>query len=193
MWSGRTIASVAALLAACAGISTGNYLPGDQVVATLERRTLGADALRVIDNLLRHGPPAPPATHRLVPELLATPLAAMDAERIFRESVPASLAALGNAPPSKAPFEDLLNAYLAELAEAQRLLRAATRVFVEEPFEDGLPVPRHLLGAAEALDAAQLRRANTAFIDATVRFASAIGASPDLPSPEGSNPRSARW
>jgi len=176
MWSRRTIA--AALLAGCASIPSGTSLLESRVTGVLERRGVGAEGLLVIDNLLRHGPPAPRAAPALVLELLARPLGAVDAARIFQASVPAALA--GQETPAKASFEDLLRAYLDELAEAQRLLRAATREFAQEAFVDGLPSPRQLLTVADAIDAAQLERANLAFITATTRFAAGMRHAPAM-------------
>jgi len=172
MWPGRTIAA-ALVLAGCAGVPTGSSLLENRVAAVLERRGLGSDALRVIDNLLRHGPPAPPAAPPLVLELLARPLDAADASRIFHELVPGSLVTL-QAAPSKDSFEDLLKAYLDELAGAQRMLRATTRAFDDEALlrelSAGLPSSAQLLPLADL----RVDRANALFIDATVRFASRI-------------------
>jgi hypothetical protein len=172
MWSGRTIAA-AIFLAGCAALPTGQDQLQGRIVAQLERRGLGADALLVVDNLVRHGPPAPRAAPPLVLDLLASPLDAADAETTFRKAVPASLAALG-ASTSRA---DLLEAYISELAEAQRLLRAATPELDELAFSRGLPSADAL--HALAIDVARLERANLAFIDATVRFASALPRFPD--------------
>jgi hypothetical protein len=186
MWSGRTIAaaSAATLVAGCAGMPLKDSQVETRVASVLERRGLGPDALLVVDNLLRHGPPPPPATPPLVLELLARPLAAVDASRIFGEAVPRSLVAL-QASPSNAPFEDLLSAYLGDLAEAQRMLRSATRTFDDEPLlrelAAGLPSSALLLAAADAIDTAQLERANRLFIDATARFASQLRDSPIEP------------
>jgi hypothetical protein len=174
MWSGRIIAP--ALLAGCASLPSPQQssLEG-RVAALLEARGLGAEALLVVDNVLRHGPPHPPAAPPLVLELLAQPLAAADAARIFRDSVPASLSALQ---PSRSAdsFDGSLNTYLAQLAEAQGLLRSALRPFDDEPLlrelSAGLPSSARLLALADSVDAGQLERANRLFVDATVRFAS---------------------
>jgi len=171
MWSRWIIAAVA--MAGCAGLPERSSLLESRVTSVLERRGLGTDALLVVDNLLRHGAPAPRAAPPLVLELLARPLAAVDAARIFRETVPASLVAL-EPTPSKAWFEDLLKTYVDELTEAQRLLRAATREVEEDPFPGGVPSPRDLLAAADAIDAPRLQRANLAFINATSRFATGV-------------------
>jgi hypothetical protein len=183
MWSGRTIATaaaVAALAAACATPSIRYGALDSRVGAALERRGVGPDGLRVIDNLLEHGGPAPPATPRLVRELLAQPLEAADAERIFRESVPPALAATGKSP-DREPFDTLLQAYIAELAEAQRLLRAGTRPFDDEALARelaaGLPSSAQLLAVGEA----RIGQASALFVESTVRFASRIGEFPDQP------------
>lgn len=171
MGSRRTIAA-AALVAGCAGLPGGDSLLEDRVAAVLERRGLGTDALGVIDNLLRHGPPTPPAAPALVLELLARPLEAVDASRIFRATVPASLLGLEERA-SGVAFDDLLKTYLAELAEAQRLLRAATRPFDDEALLRELSAGRPS-SALLALADMRVDRANALFIDATARFASRI-------------------
>jgi len=185
MWSRRTIAaaaaSVATLVAGCAALPALDQSIEKRVTAILDRRGLGSDALLVIDNLLRHGPPPPPATPPLVLELLARPLAAVDAARIFHEVVPPPLISLERAQ-SQRSLEHLLQTYLAELAEAQRMLRSATRPFDDETLlrelSAGLPSSTQLLAVVDAVDAAQLARANLLFIEATARFASHIR---DLP------------
>lgn len=175
MWYGRTAALAAAVAAGCAALPALEQALDKRVAAVLERRALGADALLVIDNLLRHGPPAPRATPALVRKLLARPLDAADAAALFRRTVPQALAALASPADGRDSFDHLLKAYLEELAEAQRLLRAASAELPEEPIlralEQGLPFPRELLAIADAVDTAQLERANLLFIDATARFA----------------------
>jgi hypothetical protein len=186
MWSGRTIAaaSVAALLAGRAALSVEDSQVESRVAAVLERRGLGPDALLVIDNLLAHGPPPPPAAPPLVLGLLARPSAAADAGAIFEKVVPASLASLHESP-SGVAFDELLQAYIAELAQAQRALRAAMRPFDDEPLLRelalGLPSAAQLLAVADATDQAQLERANLLFIEATARFVRRLGAAADLP------------
>ena len=140
-----------------------------RVHAVLEQRALGPDALRVIDNLLDHGSPPPPATPHLVRELLGRPLEAVDAQRIFRESVPPALYSLERAPGAAA-----LETYIAELAEAQRLLRAATQPFDDEALlralAEGLPSSAQLL----AIGAPRVEQATSLFVEATARFASRV-------------------
>jgi len=180
MWSGRTIATLAALLAGCAALVADESLER-QVNAVLERRGLGSDALGVIDNLVRNGPPAPHAAPPLVLELLARPLAAADVESLFQRLVPAVFA-----PPrvSAGPrsFDELLRAYLKELAEAQGLLRAAVSPFDDsrllEELASGLPSSARLLEIE--LDAMKLERANRLFLEATARFAQGFAAA-DVP------------
>jgi len=186
MWSGRTITALT--IAAASGCAV--PLAQDEglearVAAVLERRGLGSDALLVIDNLLRHGPPPPRAAPALVLELLARPLAAADASELFRRTVPQSLIASTEQDPAKASFEELLKTYLDELAHAQRMLRAASKAFQEESLlrqlAQGVPSSAELLGVADALDMAQLERANLLFIDATARFARSLRAAGELP------------
>ena len=178
MWPVRLIAALCMLtVAGCATVPPASSALGEQVVADLERRGLGRDALRVIDNLLRHGPPAPRATPALVGELLARPLDALDREAIFRRSVPAALGRVGERTEPRA-FDALLATYLEELARAGELLRAASTPFDEalvlRQLAQGLPAPDALLSVADAIDAEGLRRANLAFVEATSRFARAL-------------------
>jgi hypothetical protein len=187
---GRRLAHIAATLALAAGCAS-LPVPQDsleaQVGAVLERRGLGPDALLVIDNLLRHGPAAPRAAPGLVLELLARPLAAADASELFRRSVPGALTGFAQqASPVKTSFEELLQTYLAELAEAQRMLRGASKPFDEEALlrqlAEGLPSSAALLAVADALDTAQLERANLLFIEATSRFVTGLRQVRDSPS-----------
>ncbi|HEX6528895.1 MAG TPA: hypothetical protein VF004_03690 [Burkholderiales bacterium] len=143
------------------------------MAAVLERRGFGVEALQIVDNFLRHGPPAPRATPPLVLDLLARPLAGVDAAAIFRASVPASLLALESGSAQR-PVDELIETYIAELAQAQRLLRDAVKPFELDAVTLRLPSPRQLSGVADAVDAAQLERANHAFIEATVRFATGL-------------------
>lgn len=189
MWSGRTIAvTVAVHLALAAGCASvppaGERLPAE-VRSVLDRRGLGPDALQVIGNLVRHGPAVPRATPALVLELLARPLEALDAAAVFQRAVPQSLAGLPGNTSDARPFNQLLEAYLAEVSRARELLRAAVRPFDEEALlrqlEEGLPHSGTMLSVADALDPAKLRSANLAFIDATARFANQLRKSRDWP------------
>src|SRR5258708_11638254 len=123
---------LAAVLAGCTGVEP----PEDaarsrleaRIAAALAQRGVGLDALSVIDNVVRHEGPPPPAAPPLVRELLADPLRAIDAAALFRRLVPSALAQFGaplKAPPPR-PFDEILAAYIEELAAAQRELRAAT-------------------------------------------------------------------
>ena len=178
MWSGRTIAALLALAAACASVPPPEAPLPSQVGAVLDRRGLGPDALRVIDNLLRHGPAAPRAAPAQVLELFARPLEALDAAAVFRRTVPASLAGFAHSG-TVLPFDELLKTYLDEVGRAQEMLRAATAPFDEETIlrqlRNGTPPPA-LLAVADALDAEKLRRANLLFIEATVKLASRLRA-----------------
>jgi hypothetical protein len=181
MWSRRTI--VAALLGGCAALPSTDQELESRVTGVLERRGLGPEALLVVDNVLRHGSPAPPLAPPLVLELLAKPLAAADAGRIFRASVPASLAGFHRSPGNPS-FEDAVKTYVTELAEAQRLLRTALRAFDDEPLlrelSAGLPSSAQLLALLESVDPAALERANRLFVDATLRFSTRLGATPEV-------------
>jgi len=169
-------AALLATLAGCASLPPPAERLEAQVAAELERRGLGVEALLVIHNLVRNGPPAPRATPALVSELFARPLDALDAGAVFQRAVPASLA--GFAPGAPQPFAELLKGYAEELARAQHALQGATRPFDEElllrQVRQGLPAPDGLLALADALDADKLRQANRLFIDATARFARSL-------------------
>ena len=169
MRSGRTIAIAALLVAACATPSLRYGGIENRVHAVLEQRALGPDALRVIDNLLEHGSPTPPATPPLVRELLARPLEAADAARIFRAAVPPALISM-----ERKPGNPPLDAYIAELAEAQRLLRAGTQPFDDEALlralSEGLPPSALLVAIGEV----RIEQASALFVEATARFASRV-------------------
>lgn len=145
----------------------------------------------MIDNDLRHNGAAPPASPLLVRELLANPLAAADAATLFDRAVPGTLRRFvagmseGPAPPrdsgsARIPLADLLDPFLGELAEAQRVLRAAMRgrAFdaraLASQLQDDLPSLDRLQGVAARFDPALLRRATALFLDATARFARAL-------------------
>jgi len=162
-----------------------------RVGAILEHRGLGADALSVIDNVIRHDLTPPPAAPPIVRELLADPMAAADAATLFDRGVAGALrrwvdSLSVNAAPqpvpgmARTPLRELLDAYLAELAEAQRDLRMAARgpavdadALVAQ-LRDNLLSPNRLQEIAAGYDEPQLRRATNAFINATARFTQAL-------------------
>src|SRR5262245_33554901 len=185
MWSRRTIAVAAFAAAGCASLAPAPSLD-KRVRAALDRAGLGSDALLVVDNLLAHGSPPPPAAPRAVVELLSRPIEAADAAALFDRHVPAALHGF-DAPAAAAPFDALLNAYISELAEAQNLLREAVAPFDDRAIlrrlADGLPSANQLLAVAEAVDAQRLERANHLFIEATARFSAAIRYATDFPEP----------
>ena len=185
----------AAALAACAGIgpaTTPERADLDaRVAALLARQGFGADALSVIDNVVRNDGPPPLAAQPLVRELLADPLAATDAASLFRRLVPAALARFAEdraAPPSR-PFDQLLAGYLDELAAAQRELRAATEkarldeaAVLRDLAQGELPADA-LVALAASLDTAALERANLHFLESTARFTRALRSATGLPPP----------
>ncbi len=186
MRSIRIIATTLALAAGCASVAPPpDRLPA-QVLAALDRRGLGRDALLVIDNLVRHGPPPPPATPAVVLELFARPLEALDAAAMFGRAVPQSLSRLAAAGAEPRSFDELLEAYLAQVSPAAELLRAAVTPFDEEALlrqlEEGLPQQGTLRSLADTLDAGKLRGANQRFIDATVAFARQLHKATSWPS-----------
>jgi hypothetical protein len=183
----RTALAAALLLGGCAALPP--------MERALEQRT-DPEALRVIDNVLRHGAPPPPAPP-LVRELLARPFAAQDAQAAFDRSVPAALAALAKplpAPQAGAPVEirALLEPYLADLAQAQRLLKEAQRgtaidaLALIAELDAGLPSAARLREAA-GYDAPAIARAAALFLEANARLARALRAAegrirfPDAP------------
>jgi hypothetical protein len=162
------------LLAGCAALSP--------VERALEQR-VEPDSLRVIDNVLRHGPPPPPSP-ALVRELLARPFAAQDAKTLFSRSVPATLLALAEPlppPQAGAPVEirDLLEPYLKDVAQAAQILKSAQRgtaLDAEALLRElggGLPSSGRVREAS-GYDAALVARAAALFIEANTRLAHAL-------------------
>lgn len=164
-----------------------------RVDAVLARRGLGPDALSVIDNIIRHEAPPPPAAPPIVRELLGRPLAAADAAMLFNRAVPEALRRFADEVsaeplPSRVPDQvparltGLLTVYLDELAAAQRVLRTATggapldgpaiiRQLGHQP-----PTADPLRSIAAGVDPAALDRAAVMFLDATARFIHALRA-----------------
>lgn len=184
------LALLAALLAAGAGADD----LAARVDGLLARRGFGADTLSLIDNLLRHEAPPPRAAPPLIRELLARPLAAADAAAIFRRSVPQALlefeskaAARVSQPPEPRSFDELLAAYIDELAEAQRALRAATgkadfdEAAIIGQLNQGLLSADRLIEVSHAVDIEEITRANSLFLDATARFVAAARVASDFP------------
>jgi hypothetical protein len=140
--------------------------------AALERRGLGAQALGVIDNLLAHEAPPPRAAPPVVRELLARPAAALDAAGLFARFVPEALFPFASHVSDRS-FEEALGAYIAELQEAQRRLRASTgpldagRILGE--LREGFAASASLNIRADGIEAA-----NRLFVEATGRFAAAL-------------------
>jgi hypothetical protein len=187
-------AAAALLLAACATLRSDEGARADPLAARVEavlvRRGLGVDALSMIDNILRHeSPTTPPASLPMVRELLARPPAAADAATVFYRAVPGALRRLVEEVSSEqtprfrgrpAPIRDLLDAYLGELAEAQRVLRSALR----EPRVDAQALIHglrqrpasavELRRIAAGTDQAALERATNLFLNATARFLRAL-------------------
>jgi hypothetical protein len=177
MWSERTIATLLLAAAGCAALHASDDGLEKRARGALERGGLGADALALIDNVLRHGAPPPRLTPALVREILARPLDSADAAALFRRAVPGELS-FEPGSGAAAPFEDLLKNYLEELGAAQAQLRAAVRPFedagVLRTLAEGLLTAGDLLALAALVDAPALERANLRFIAATMRFAYGI-------------------
>jgi hypothetical protein len=187
------VCAVAALLAAACATLPPVGSPRDgafkaRVGAIFESRALGVDAFSVIDNILRHeGGRSPRDAPPLVRELLAAPTAAADVPTLFYRAVPGTLRRwvddLSTGPraadtPGVAPVDlrSLLDAYLGELAEAQRILRSATRgTAIEEEalieqLRNNLPSANRLRATGDRVDQAALDRATSMFLNATARF-----------------------
>lgn len=194
-------AAVGLAIAACAAVAPRLEVPDDlaaRVDAVLARRGSGADQLRVIDNILLHdGAIPPPFSPPVVRELLARPLAAASNAALFDRAVPAALQRIAEeagahpvAGAAPVQLRTLLDLYLAELADAQRVLKSAAR----KPI-DASPVIAELGGEllsrerlkaiAGAVDAAMVERANTLFLEATARFVGSVrAAGPGLSFPQ---------
>ncbi len=153
------------------------HAPLGPLVALLIAGCAGPQPLQVIDNILSHEGPPPPAP-ALVRELLAQPLAARDAAAIFERSVPAALLQLAEAVPEgpgpPVALRELLEPYLLELATAQHALQAAAPALGELPA--ALPTPALQRGLASKIDLLALRRAAGMFLEANARFAHAVRA-----------------
>jgi hypothetical protein len=161
-----------------------------RVDAVLARRGIGPDALRVIDNIIRHEAPPPPAAPPLVRELLGHPLAAADAATIFNRIVPASLQRLANGvseepsrlQPAPVAFEEVLAVYIEELAAAQRRLHQAVPSgkidagVITRQLEHGPLSASQLARIGESVDTVMLDRASLMFLEATTRFVETLHA-----------------
>ncbi len=183
----------ALVLAATAAPSRAAEALAERVNLILEHRGLGADALRVIDNLITHEGPPPPAAPDHVRALLKDPLAAVNVATLFDQLVPDALRRLADgamAPPPHQPdagsfdVAELLKPYLNELTEAQRLLRAAAKGHLDtatllKTLDSGSPSREDLRVVMRAIDSGLLARANAMFIDATARFVAALCARQD--------------
>jgi hypothetical protein len=105
---------------------------------------------------------------------------------MFRRAVPPSLAGLAGNGSGSRSFDELLEAYLAQVSAARELLRAAVRPFDEEALlrqlDQGLPRQGAMLSVADALDAGKLRGASQLFIDATAAFAQQLPRATHWPS-----------
>jgi hypothetical protein len=181
----RAAVSLAVLLASCAAppIAPRDEELAARVDAELARRGAGSDLLQLIHNVVRHEPGPPPAAPGMVRELFARPLAAADADALFRASVPAELAAF--VPPlaasAEVPLEALVARYVEELAGARALLRKAadaipidTAAILKE-LESGFDSPAALVTLTR-IDRALVQRANAHFLRATARFVAGLRA-----------------
>lgn len=169
------------LLNACAAPPRApqNELLAARAEAVLARSGIGTDALRLVDNMLRHEPGPPHAAPPLVRALLGDPVGAADAQALFERAVPRALLAFD--PPGQAgaatTLDGLVAAYVSELAAAQALLREAT---AHVPLDAQALVKETESGFVEALRAAAslhrplLARANAQFLRATAAFVAGL-------------------
>ena len=183
-------AAVSLLVAACVAVPARVEVSNDlaaRVEAILARRGLGPDALLVIDNILRNdGVAPPPFSPPFVRELLARPLAAGNAAALFDRTVPVALrriaenaAVLHVAGDAPARLNYLLDTYIGELAEAQRILKAARNAPIDARaiigwLQQELPSRDQMHSVAAAVDPVALDRANALFLEATARFIRAV-------------------
>src|SRR5436190_5796267 len=172
--------AIAVLLAALSGPAAAQDL-ASRASAALVERGLGPDALRLIDNVLTHEFTIPPLTPPLVLEVLRNPLTAVDAAMLFDRAVPADLRAFADLAPAGGaqPFDSLLDAYIAELANAQAELMAAVGNLDEAGLLRELPTgiaSERLISLAAAVDGERLALARRLFLDATARFVRALRA-----------------
>jgi hypothetical protein len=170
----KHLLALACYLAAAVAQAQEGWL-AERLQAALERRGPGVQALGVIDNLLAHEAAPPRAAPPVVRELLARPAAAADAAALFARFVPEVLFPFATQASGEESFEKSLSTYIAQLAEAQRLLRAATGEVsaggILAQLRDGFLTSTSLSMQA---DAAEIEQANTLFIQATARFAAAL-------------------
>ena len=135
----------------------------------------GPSSLQVIDNVLRHEAPPPPAP-ALVRELLSLPLAAQDARAIFERSIPPALArfieAVAPVAGPRVRLLELMEPYLRDLAAAHRALQAAATPLGVLPLT--LPSPATQRDVAARVDAAAMQRAADVFLEANAGFARAV-------------------
>ena len=159
-----------------------------RVARLLDERGLGAEALSIIGNTLRHEAPPPRAAPQLVVDLLARPLQAVDAAAIFDRVVPRPLLEAASPARQAQPFDRLLAAYVAEVGLAREELLVATgNAPLDEPalladvLANGHPSADRLLQVAAATDLDGLAVANERFILATTRFALALRSATGVP------------
>ena len=156
-----------------------------RVRADLEARGLGADALRVIQNVIEHDSSVPPRAPIVVTETLRDPLVATDASAIFALTVPNDLRGLGELPAAATTdFDAALDRYIGELAGAQAELMGAVAPFDEDALiaavDQGLPV-RHVVALHRSVDMERLSAAREIFVAATQRFVASVRSAPFPP------------
>ena len=180
MMSRPGFCAIAVLLAALSAPAAAQEL-ASRANAALRERGLGPDALRLIDNVLTHEFTIPPLTPPVVLDVLRNPLTALDAAMLFERSIPADLRAFADLSPAGGaqPFDSLLDAYIAELANAQAELMAAVGNFDEATLLRELPTgiaAERLISLAAAVDLERLALARRSFLGATARFVRALRA-----------------
>ncbi|HEY5637426.1 MAG TPA: hypothetical protein VIS77_11055 [Burkholderiales bacterium] len=171
-------------LAACTPLQRPDSGPEARVAQVLEQRGAGADALRIIDNVVRHEAPRP-APHPLVREALARPAASADAVAFFSRAVPAPIVRLAAAARAEAEpgpvleIRALLDPFLAQLARARTDLLAARRIALEpggmvQSLAAALPDLDRQQGVLDSIPASALEAAARRFTDALGELVEAL-------------------
>ena len=140
------------------------------VLASVLAACAGPSSLQVIDNVLSHEGPPPPAP-AIVRQLLARPLDARAVAPIFDGAVPAPLremaAPVAAVPGPRIALDTLIEPYLRELAAARAALPLS---LPDADLRDFPPPPDAQRAIAAGIDAAAMQQAARLFLEANARF-----------------------